>query len=291
MYRKYLLLLIIPLLLLSCRTEEPNPEGLFRMTMWYEAPAETTMNLHDAEIILNGNRKEIHVTLIGEFDILDILDEVPEWINLRIEGKNMIIVVSPLEGDQERSHTINFIVYRGNYYQTGFIKILQKPLTRQDLEYTESKAIKSYLSKFDVIDELPSLSEISTGSVGPFYKVSPEGNVYMQVVNMGDGEKAKEGDKIYFRYKRYNLLSYYEDKRLPAAEDNFSNGQPHQYFIVGAEDETTTQYGTALPLPMELGLPIGAEVNLVVASSAGLKAEKDLVIPYLYNIKYYTEQY
>lgn len=58
-------------------------------------------------------------------------------------------------------------------------------------------------------------------------------------------------------------------------------------FELGSDKPSTTQWGTAIQMPMLLGLPIDSEVNLVVASEAGFTAEISSVMPFLYNIRYY----
>ncbi len=57
-------------------------------------------------------------------------------------------------------------------------------------------------------------------------------------------------------------------------------------FVVGSDQESTLRWGSAIQMPMLLGLPADSEVNLIVASEAGIASEMSLVIPYLYNIRY-----
>lgn len=159
----------------------------------------------------------------------------------------------------------------------------QNPCTTEDLKATEQRAIRKYLSKFDVIDKLPPLNDIEASSVAPYYKLNPEGTVLMQVVRMGNKSAATEGETIYFRYLRYNLLSYLENGVLPSGQGNGnSTVQAPANFKLGA----VTPWGTAIQLPLLLGLPIDTEVNLIVASEAGPQAEATNYIPYLYNIRY-----
>lgn len=148
--------------------------------------------------------------------------------------------------------------------------------------------MKKYLSKFDVIDQLPDISDIQVGSVAPFYKLNSEGTVYMQVVRMGTQSAATIGETIYFRFMRYNLLSYLENGVLPNGEGNMNSITPSAtFFELDSDKPSTTQWGSAIQMPMLLGLPVDSEVNLVVASEAGLTSEISSVIPYLYNIRYF----
>ena len=70
--------------------------------------------------------------------------------------------------------------------------ITQHPCTLEDMKKTEQRAMKKYLSKFDVVDQLPAISDIQVGSVAPFYKLNSEGTVYMQVVRIGSAPAASE---------------------------------------------------------------------------------------------------
>lgn len=133
---------------------------------------------------------------------------------------------------------------------------------------------------------------IQVDSVAPFYKLNPEGTVYMQVVKMGNASAATNGEKIYFRFLRYNLLSYLENGVLPQGQGNANDPtESTTFFEVGSDKPSTTQWGTAIQMPILLGLPIDSEVNLVVASEAGPTSEISGVIPFLYDIRYYKSAY
>ncbi len=148
--------------------------------------------------------------------------------------------------------------------------------------------MKKYLSKFDVIDQLPAIGDIQVGSVAPFYKLNPEGTVYMQVVRMGAGPAATADEQIYFRFLRYNLLYYLENGVLPNSQGNGNSlTQDVTYFELGSDKPSTLQWGAAIQMPMLLGLPDDSEVNLVAASEAGFAGETNSVTPFLYNIRYY----
>lgn len=110
----------------------------------------------------------------------------------------------------------------------------------------------------------------------------------MQVVKMGAEPAATNGETIYFRFLRYNLLSYLENGVLPNGQGNLNSvTQDVTSFVLGSDKPSTTQWGTAIQMPMLLGLPVDSEVNLVVASEAGFTSEISSVIPFLYNIRYF----
>jgi len=289
---KYLFILIC-CILTACGEDDGPEYGLFHLTLGMAAEADVAMGDHDAEITINGYAKEIRVGIIGEYDSFTVSDGTPSWLSVRIvDEKNFIINVSALSDADTRIGKVGFTVFKGSESQTGAITIVQNALTLEDLQKTERKAIKSYLRKFDVIDKLPAITDIRVGSVAPFYKLDKDGKVYMQVVKMGTEPAATIGEKIYFRYLRYDLLYYLDNGVLPDGTGNMTDiSQDVTSFTLGSDNEETQHWGTAIPLPMQLGLPLGSEVNLIVSSEAGITNEIGSVIPYLYNIKYYRAVY
>lgn len=296
MCKKLVLLFILPFILTACSNDEPDLD-LFHLTVATEADADFAMGIHSAEFTLNGYARWIEIGIVGNFDAYSLSDDIPGW--LTISNAEVIatthkfrINVSALGGDDSRIGKVGFTVFKGNQSQSGTITITQNPCTLEDLKKTEQRAMKKYLSKFDVIDELPTIDNIRVGSVAPFYKLNPEGTVYMQVVKMGTAPAATNGERSYFRFMRYNLLSYLENGVLPQGQGNANDPtESTTFFEVGSDKPSTTQWGTAIQMPILLGLPIDSEVNLVVASEAGPTYEISGVIPFLYNIRYYKSAY
>lgn len=292
MYKKLVLLFLLPFILTACINDEPDL-NLFHLTIGTEADAEIAMGIHSAELTVNGYARWIEVGIVGDFDSYTLSDDIPSW--LTISNAEVVatthkfrINVSALGGDDSRIGKVGFTIFKDNQSQSGTITITQNPCTLEDLKKTEQRAMKKYLSKFDVVDELPTFDNIQVGSVAPFYKLNPEGTVYMQVVKMGTASAATYGEKIYFRFMRYNLLSYLENGVLPQGQGNANDPtESTTFFEVGSEMPSTTQWGTAIQMPILLGLPIDSEVNLVVASEAGLTSEISGVVPFLYNIQYF----
>lgn len=285
--------MFLPFILTACSSDAPSLD-LFHLTLCTEADADFAMGLHSAEVTVNGYARWVEVGIVGDFDSYNMSDDMPEW--LTISNSEIVNVpisfrinVSALSGDDTRIGTVGFTVFKGSKSQTGSITITQNPCTLGDLKKTEQRAMKKYLSKFDVVDVLPAINDIQVGSVAPFYKLNQEGSVYMQVVKIGSEPAATGGETIYFRYLRYNLLSYLENGVLPNGEGNLNSvTQDVTSFELGSDKPATAQWGTAIQMPMLLGLPADSEVNLVVASEAGVVSEINNVTPFLYNIHYFT---
>lgn len=287
--KKHLLLLILPFLFTACSKDNEPDYSLFNLAIGIEAESEIAMGIHSAEISINGYSNEINVGIVGDYDSFILSDGVPSWLTVQvIDENNFIIKIPALSNADSRSGEVGFTVFKGSKSQTGAITIVQNALTLDNLRDTEQRAIKSYLNKFDIYDELPPINDIQVGSDAPFYKLDAGGNVYMQVVNMGSAPAATQGEWIYFRFLRYNLLSYFENGVLPDGEGNANDiSQGVASFKVGSNLPSTIQWGIAIQLPIQRGLPVDSQVNLVVASEAGMTNEVANHIPFLYNIRYY----
>lgn len=293
MLKKILFILFLPLIITACNNDEPELD-LFHLTLATEADADCAMGIHSAEITINGYARWIDIGIVGDFDSYTLSDDIPSWLTVIPQGGNIgsthhfRIEVSKLTGGESRIGKVGFTVFRGTKFQSGTITVTQNPCTLEDLKKTEQRAMKKYLSKFDVVDQLPAIADIQVGSVAPFYKLNSEGTVYMQVVRKGTAPSATDGETIYFRFLRYNLLSYLENGVLPNGEGNMNSLTPAATsFEFGSDKPATTQWGTAIQMPLLVGLPVDSEVNLVVASEAGFTSEISSVTPFLYNVRYF----
>ena len=80
-----------------------------------------------------------------------------------------------------------------------------------DLLNEEEHADNWFLSGQRVCVEIPADSVFETGENAPFYKMNPEGSVYMKVIERGNmNDRPKEGQKVYFRFMRKDIKSMYE---------------------------------------------------------------------------------
>ena len=70
-----------------------------------------------------------------------------------------------------------------------------------DLLNAERRATNAYLAGCRVVNEIPRDTVFEVGVDAPYYRIDPEGNVYMQVLKAGDRktDKAKNSERIYFR--------------------------------------------------------------------------------------------
>jgi len=157
----------------------------------------------------------------------------------------------------------------------------------------ENMAVNHYLSDQRVEGEIPADSVFETGPDAPYYQLDTDGNVYMQVLDKGDMNlRPQTDDRVYFRFIRYNLSRYETGVEMEGAgnaEDVAGgNGLGALFFLFNNYTLTSSsQYGSGIQEPMKF-LGANAHVNLVVKSQFGWTNETANVIPFLYDIRYYS---
>ena len=157
----------------------------------------------------------------------------------------------------------------------------------------ERNATNAYLKTQRVVNEIPSDTVFETGKDAPFYRLDPDGNVYMQVINPGDrkNDRAKKSQTIYFRYTRFSLSEWYSTKVMGESGGNEQDmSQSATYFqFQDFSLAISSQWGYGLQMPLHF-LGAECEVNLVIKSQYGLTAEISYVQPYLYHVRYFHSQ-
>lgn len=295
--KKYFLLFAIlcAALFSGCGSDEPE-NSLFRLSFSSEYSEEDNtatfkVGSNYINVDLDGFGQSFIVTVDGNYETFTIAEGAPEWASATAKGNQIVVDVKGFGGPGNRTGKINFVVFKGSNSETGYIQISQKALTYEEILAQDRKAVKKYLSQFKVIETLPADNNYQTGSDAPYYKLNAEGTVYMQVISLGSMPPASEGDRVYFRYMRYNLLDYYTNGHLSEGWGNANSlDASPAYFVVGSTAPATTQWGIGIPLPIQLGLPVDSRVNLVISSDAGITNEIASVIPFLYNIQYFRSQ-
>ena len=161
-----------------------------------------------------------------------------------------------------------------------------------DLLNKERQATNAYLATCRVVNEIPSDTVFETGEDAPFYRIDPEGNVYMQVIKATNRktDKANPSEKIFFRYMRYNLI-YWHSYGVMIGEGNENDMKfASTYFLYGNFSLTTSsQWGYGIQLPLSL-IGVESEVNLIIKSQFGTMNEFSGVQPYLYHVRYFRNQ-
>lgn len=166
--------------------------------------------------------------------------------------------------------------------------------TKSYAEYLteERKATNEFLANQRVVKEIPADGNFETGEDAPFYRMTEYGDVYMQVLNPGSKDNmATDGQKVYFRFLRMNLIKWAKTGSATTVEGNSSDlGTPAYFHFNIFTLESSIQWGQGLQIPLKY-LGLDCEVNLVIKSQYGPAAEISAVQPYLYmNVRYFKSQ-
>lgn len=153
----------------------------------------------------------------------------------------------------------------------------------------ETQTVNAFLARHRVVDEMPTDTNyvFEVGPNAPYYRLDEERNVYMQVLYEGKEGYAEKGDRVYFRYLRYNLNNYVigGDDNVGAGNANNLGTSPSFILFETYDVQESAAYGTGIQMPLKF-LQMGSRVNLVVKSQAGAYEEIQYVVPYLYEIRY-----
>lgn len=156
----------------------------------------------------------------------------------------------------------------------------------------ERNAVNAYLANHRVVMSVPEDSVFEVGPNAPFYRLDPDGNIYMQVLNAGDkNDKAKIGEPIYFRYSRYSLSTWYADGSWTVYSGNESamDAVSCSFNYSDYTLPSSSQWGYGLQYPLVF-LGVECEVNLVVKSQFGFTSEISYVMPFFYHVRYFHSQ-
>ena len=156
----------------------------------------------------------------------------------------------------------------------------------------ERNAVNAYLANHRVVMSVPEDSIFEVGENAPFYRIDPDGNVYMQVLDSGDlNDKAQKGEPIYFRYSRYNLSTWYSSGtwEVYSGNETSMDAMSCSFKYSDYTLPTTTQWGYGLQYPL-LFLGVECEVNLIIKSQYGFTSELTYVMPFFYHVRYYHSQ-
>ena len=161
-----------------------------------------------------------------------------------------------------------------------------------DLLNSERRVTNAYLANHRVVNEIPADTVFETGDNAPFYRIVDDGSVYMQVIKAGDRKtnRAKSGDKIYFRYMRYNLVYWYSyDEWDGTGNEQDMSLQPSYFVYENYNNSESATWGYGLQLPLNY-LGVDCEVNVIIKSQYGVTSEYSYVQPFLYHVRYFRSQ-
>lgn len=289
---KYIIPIITALALSACGNDDDEPKLIvdFSVTCDHQysdgLEVEFTPNKNGGTLNAIGWECEYTLNIKGVYDYFLLAEGTPNWITVSTTSSQINLSIDKMLGDENaRTGYVRFYVFKGEAKTEGIITVIQSPITKEELEEREQYFIASSLAGKTVINTLPSNNDFVVGADAPFYKIAD--NAYMQVVSLGTDGSPKNGNTVYFRFTRFRLIDYINGQ-LNNGEGNTDGLTPSATsFVIGSNNTSTTQWGIAIPKPMQLGLPYGTQVNMIVGSSAGFEDEKPYYEPYFYNVQYF----
>lgn len=164
-----------------------------------------------------------------------------------------------------------------------------------DLLKDEQKVSNWFLAQHRVCNEIPADSVFEVGPDAPYYRIDPDGYIYMQVLKAGDGVIPEVGDQVYFTFTRYNIQTMYQLDTLEVDgqgnQNDFLNSVGNTYFIFGNyKVSSSSTYGSGIQKPVSY-LGYNSEVNILLKSYYGFSSESASCVPYLVNTRYFKAEY
>ena len=160
--------------------------------------------------------------------------------------------------------------------------------TYAELLRDERRSVNSFLSGYRIVNEVPADTIFETGEDAPYYRIDPEGNVYMQVIVADDlSNRPEYNQAIYFRFMRLDLNSLYTDNEENWAGNSENMLADPSYFLYDNYTlSSSSGWGYGLQLPLKF-VGVNSRVNLVIKSQYGFTDEISYVTPYCYQVTYY----
>lgn len=178
----------------------------------------------------------------------------------------------------------------------GFMTVsCEEGKSYSDLLKDEQKVSNWFLAQHRVCNEIPADSVFEVGEDAPYYRLDPDGYIYMQVLKVGDREIPRTGDQVYFTFTRYNIQTMYNENSLDVAgegnQEDFVTSIGNTYFIYNNFSvKSSVKYGSGIQRPLSY-LGYNSEVNIVLKSYYGFEEDNTTCIPYLVNTRYFKGEY
>lgn len=243
-------------------------------------------NKREASIVSHGGG-QYKICINGEF-VNIVFDSTVDWVSVSYSNNVIIVNVSRPSGFQSTG-IIYFTVFNDYKSTSGKISVKFEEYNYEDLLKRESKAI-DYFFKDQILSETTptNIGKFQVGEDAPFYYIDERHNVAMRILSMGDGERVDDGDYIRFQYKRYNLMSYFTTGVMPKPEGNYDSLTQNETSFVFNDFITpsSAQWGRGIQMPLQIGVPLGSTVQLVMTATEGPIGEISYAIPYFYEITY-----
>lgn len=188
------------------------------------------------------------------------------------------------------------------YKTIGLLSLLavlgscSKAQSYSELLRDEEKACNWFLSGCNVSNEVPSdpkdiITVETAGEDAPFYRLDEDGYVYMQVVKANFDDMVEDGNLVYFRFSRENILYMYEGiETTPTGNSDFLAYGSTSFTYNPVNLSSYSTWGSGIQMPLRY-MGYNSEVNLVLKSYYGFYDEQSTCVPYLINLRYFKAEY
>lgn len=305
-YISYILLTLLFVTSLASCSSDDEPKG-YSFKLISEDTEDVVISDDGKSAFINTISYETTYTFTISGDFANIVfDSSAEWLSASCTNKIIIVHIDKYSGDEDfRSGRIDFTIFNDSQSASGHISVKQKDerLSYEDLRNIEQDAINFFLQDKKCVKTPPTSREdnnFEAGENAPWYYIDNAPIVAMKVLSRGNGESIgtgsrsndnspKDGDKVYFRFERYNLMDYYKSGgESMNSEISFNTlSSTCSFFLNDTETTVSKQWGIGIQVPMLYGLEYGSEVMIVIGSVAGPQAEVANVTPYLYRVTYF----
>lgn len=173
-----------------------------------------------------------------------------------------------------------------------------KTASYSELLQEEDKACNWFLAQQRVCNEVPADGNFETGTDAPFYRIDPDGNIYMQIIDKGTPDMRPQTDEVvYFRFMRRNIKDMYLNQDMldkvvwSGNAVNLDSESQTAFFTYENELLTSaSSFGYGIQEPLKY-VNYNSEVNLVLKSYKGFTSDQTYCIPFIINIKYFKAIY
>lgn len=124
------ILFILPFLFVLCGDKDEPYTDLFSIAVELdEQGGEVQIIKHECEVTVNGDQQYVHVTLLGDFDNLDLRPPYSshDWSMVSIGDTSLIILILTNHTGAVRRDNVDFLVSKGSIKNEGTISIVQLP--------------------------------------------------------------------------------------------------------------------------------------------------------------------
>lgn len=121
---------LVCLVMTACSNDDEPYADLFSIAVELdEQGGEVQIIKHECEVTVNGDQQYVHVTLLGDFDNLNLRPPYSshDWSMVTIGDTSLSILILTNHTGAVRRDNVDFVVSKGSIKNEGTISIVQLP--------------------------------------------------------------------------------------------------------------------------------------------------------------------